>query len=88
MTAITGAKMDRDRTVHAYGKGYEVVRYDRAGKWYVESVDGSRRAVTLDQAVREAAFVASRGTGDIFWGQPGGRAFDFRLRRHLNAEQV
>ena len=24
------------RTVHAKGLGFEVVRYDRAGKWYVE----------------------------------------------------
>lgn len=80
--------MKQDRTVHAYGRGYEIVRYDRAGKWYVESVDGSRRAVTLDQAVREALHISKRGSGDVHFGLPGGSAFDARYRRSLKARQV
>ena len=77
-----------DRTVHARGRGYEVVRYDRAGKWYVESVDGSRRAVTLDQAVREAMDIKRAREGEVLIGQPGGSAFDRKLRRSLNARQL
>lgn len=31
-----------DRTVHASGVGFEVVRYDRAGRWYVEDARGRK----------------------------------------------
>ena len=35
-----------DRTVHAYDRYVEVVRYDRSGKWYLEArVDGKREHV-------------------------------------------
>ena len=71
--------MDDNRTVHAAGRGYEVVRYDRAGKWYVEGCDGSRRLVTLDQAVKEAIHIAGRNRSGLFLGRPGGRAFDHRV---------
>ena len=77
-----------DRTVHALGKGREVVRYNRAGKWYVENQDGSRRAVTLDQAVSEAADISSANGGIIRYGRAGGSAFDARMRRFLNAEKI
>ena len=77
-----------DRTVHARGKGYEVVRYDRARKWYVESIDGSRRAVTVDQAVREAMHIKRARDGEVLWDQYGGLAFNRRLRRSLAARQV
>lgn len=57
-----------DRIVHGYtADGGEVVRYDRAGKWYIE-YSGSRRHV----GVREAAREADRATLGLF----GGGRFD------------
>ena len=31
-----------DRRVHATGLGFEVVRYNRAGRWYVENSSGCK----------------------------------------------
>ncbi len=77
-----------DRQVHAEGQGYQVVRYDRAGKWWVEGVDGSRRQVRLDQAVREAVHITQGGRRGLYLRVGGGGAFDRRMRVHLRAEQV
>lgn len=65
-----------DRTVHARLRdGTEIVRYDRAGKWFVESPDGSRERVT----VREAARRASVSGATIYVGRAGGGRFDSAL---------
>lgn len=66
--------MSDDRTVHGLtALGNEIVRYDRAGKWYVESINGKRWQVT----VKEAALAARNGTA--FLGRTGGTLFDKRV---------
>lgn len=57
--------------------GSEVIRYENAGKWYHEKLDGSRQLIGLGEAVELAK---SNESDEIFLGQPGGRHFDKRLR--------
>lgn len=68
-----------NRTVHAefrgeFGRMVEVVRYERAGKWWLEW-DGGRRAVS----VADAATHAVSRSGVVFLGRPGGRLFDAKV---------
>lgn len=65
-----------DRTVHACQPGMEIVRYDRAGKWWLEYDNGAREQLTL----REAVYLATRKGSTIFLGRPGGQAFDRKVR--------
>lgn len=73
-----------DRTVHARtADGIEIVRYDRAGKWYAERVDSvrpdvrkSRRLLKLAEAVE----LASRPDSEWFFNRSGGAQFDRRVR--------
>ena len=72
--------MNTDRALHAKftheREVYHIVRYARAGKWWIEGVT-SRRPVTLQQAVDAArAFDA-----EVFFGKPGGLRFDSALRK-------
>ena len=62
-----------DRTVHARGKVAEVVRYERAGEWYIETVDGRRRTRVPVQRAAEYAAVAC---SEVYRGIPGGSVFD------------
>ena len=63
-----------DRTVHGVSQsGWEIVRYDRAGKWYFESTKGRTR-VTIDHAAKVAA------VGTFHPGLPGGSRFDKKVR--------
>ena len=69
-----------DRRVHARGRdGLEVVRYDRAGKWYLENPrPGSlipRRHVKIGEAAKMARLIKKDG-GQIFLNMPGGGKFD------------
>jgi len=67
-----------DRRVHARSRGgLEVVRYDRAGKWYLEPgrEDLPRQAVTIADAVKTARFI-EKDDGEVFRGLPGGSRFD------------
>lgn len=69
-----------DRQVHArLASGSEVVRYNRAGKWYLEHLDGSRCRLTLAEAVGYAL----RPDSARYWNRPGGQSFDARLRLRL-----
>lgn len=72
-----------DRTVHAEDEGIEVVRYDRAGKWFVESKRPSAllpaRPVTLLRAAEVALRCNERG-GTIHLRRPGGSRFDAKVR--------
>lgn len=72
-----------DRTVHAESKGgYRVVvRYDRAGKWYVEHPGAMIPAmrVTLQEAAYEAVSMERNG-GRLFLKLPGGGRFDAAVR--------
>jgi hypothetical protein len=70
-----GAAVNNDRTVHASNHEAEIVRYDRAGKWYIEYRDGDRRRISLRQAAKFACLLYVRD-GVILTGKPGGRAFD------------
>lgn len=72
--------MRDDRTVHAITvDGHRVVRYDRAGKWYVEDENGCRQHVTLDEAVR----MSTRRGSAVFLSKQGGREFDRRVTRTI-----
>jgi hypothetical protein len=69
-----------DRTVHAESDNAELVRYDRAGKWYVEYRDhGCRRCLTLAEAVDLSMGMRLR------LGQPGGRRFDKMVMQAIYA---
>lgn len=69
-----------DRTVHAIAAdGGEVVRYDRAGKWYLEYGDSARRR---ELSLNAAASLARRPGAQMFTGRPGGRSFDAKVRAH------
>ena len=64
-----------DRTVHGLTEdGAESVRYDRAGKWYIERA-GFRHPVTVAEAAQKAA------EGRHYGRLPGGQVFDAQVRR-------
>jgi hypothetical protein len=65
-----------DRTVHASNHEAEIVRYDRAGKWYIEYRDDRPRRRLSLQGAAELAVRLHRDGGVIIAGKPGGRAFD------------
>ncbi len=69
-----------DRTVHASYPGMEIVRYDRAGKWYFEPLDSSlpRQKVTVREAAHQAVWATEHfeSAGRIFWDRKGGSRFD------------
>lgn len=81
-----------DRTVHAATENWEVVRYDRAGKWYVEWVGAPGQhpgtigpeylLIRVNNNGRAAvdihdAVTAAIGLGCVHYsGRPGGLAFD------------
>lgn len=75
--------MSNDRTVHCTivpvgGGRIEIVRYDRAGKWFYESGD-VRKPLVLSEAVK----YASDKREAVIWheGVPGGKLFDAAVRR-------
>lgn len=74
-----------DRRVHAAVMTTEIVRYERAGKWYLESRTSNRTRVpvTLREAV-DAAVKFKRVGGTIHLGVPGGLAFDRLVRKALS----
>ena len=73
-----------DRRVHAQSGECQIVRYERAGKWYMEW-DPPRlrpaRALTVDDAAL-AAWRMRRETpaATIYFGVPGGQVFERRVR--------
>jgi hypothetical protein len=74
--------MTGDRTVHVTinlaGDQIEIVRYDRAGKWWLERATGYRRRLSLADAVAYA-----KESSNVIWheGAPGGRMFDAWVRQ-------
>lgn len=70
---------DNDRTVHAEGvDGTQVVRYDKAGKWWIEyqpHMLRSARPVSISEAL-EVALDCEKDGGVIHLRRSGGRAFD------------
>lgn len=70
-----------DRRIHAENDNFHVVRYERAGKWYLETIGHERlRLLTLDEAVGEALRLERLG-GKVILKVPGGLAFDRAVRR-------
>lgn len=67
-----------DRRVHAEDEQTEVVRYERAGKWYLEPKDPTqrRRHVTIGEAATYAARMVRYFGGTLHTGVTGGAAFD------------
>lgn len=66
-----------DRRVHAEDPIHEVVRYERAGAWYLEHRGGTGRRERL--TIAEAAGYAKameRAGGRVHRGLPGGSRFD------------
>lgn len=72
--------MDQDRTVHAQLDDAQLARYDRSGKWYIESRTERRKAVSVAGAVEFAIRADERG-GKVFLNRAGGTAFDAKFRR-------
>jgi hypothetical protein len=71
-----------DRTVHARYEGAEIVRYNRAGKWYIEPTDGrTRTRVNLAAAVEAARWGVENRQGVVHYGAPGGSDFDLAMAR-------
>jgi hypothetical protein len=70
-----------DRRLHGRVGHGEIVRYDRAGKWYVEWPGSTRYHVTLAEAVD----LATGFKGAAYLGIPGGGRFDAAVRRKLAA---
>lgn len=70
--------MSDDRTVHAQYKDMEIVRYDRAGKWYLEpTLPGLRRQhVSIKVAVQSAKWGMENAGGSWYPGLHGGSTFD------------
>ena len=74
-----------DRRVHARSALDEVVRYERAGKWFLEVAHDSEPKESVRVSVREAAAEALRIVatgGTIYLGLPGGTVFDRIVRGH------
>lgn len=70
-----------DRVVHARSKsGDEIVRYDKAGKWWLERADGTRAPLKLPTAVSEAIEFSKTG-GTIFENRYGGTMFEAKVRK-------
>lgn len=67
-----------DRRVHAWYDGMHVVRYERAGKWYLEPLNKTlpRQQVTVAEAARMAIWGRAFARGAIKFGIPGGSTFD------------
>lgn len=65
-----------NRTVHGVSaNGADIVRYDRAGKWYLEPRNAFHSRLTVAEAAGHAALGVHRP------GLPGGQAFDSLVAR-------
>jgi hypothetical protein len=69
-----------DRTVHAkLPMGGEVVRYERAGKWFIEW-PAQHMILARHVGVDEAARTAVGREGFVHFDRPGGRVFERKVR--------
>ena len=71
-----------DRQVHARSASGTVVlvRYDKQGRWYLESPNGGVRVrvATVHEAAQKAVAMENEG-GKVFEGIPGGKQFDSKV---------
>ena len=70
-----------DRRVHARSftpSLVEIVRYDRAGKWFREAPRElvPRVSLSVRAAAKNAVYLRDEKNGEIFFRLPGGSAFD------------
>ena len=72
------------RTVHASSNSVEIVRYDKQGKWYIESKNAPTKQVPIEKAVQRAVYLALHERGRINYNQPGGATFDRKVRHALD----
>lgn len=79
-----------ERVVHAAAQQVEVVRYDRAGEWWIEHAPGRMipaRRVKVAEAVDVALDLATPldlggpWGGRVYQGRWGGRTFDRLVKR-------
>ena len=82
-----------DRTIHAAAGEWLIVRYDRAGKWYVEyepKRDREREHIGVGEAARLAGDWEEVAAGTIYFGAKGGTTFDrlIRKRQAANGEDA
>lgn len=82
------SNFDPNRTVHARvtehsGDRWEIVRYDRAGKYYIEPLDaGKRHRLTLAQVVEYIVGAKPQGMIVVFYeNRYGGQALNAAVRR-------
>lgn len=73
-----------DRQVHARLFQHELVRHDRAGKWYLYRPGVARQRLTIQQAV-DVALAWQDDGGHIYLGRPGGNRFDHLVSQALEA---
>lgn len=74
---------DDTRTVHARYDGMEIVRYDRAGKWYLEPTRPSlkRQHVSIMEAAQAAHWGIENANGIWIPRLRGGGTFDAIMGR-------
>lgn len=71
---------NEDRTVHAETSHAEIVRYDRAGRWYVEGKrEKFRTPMNLKGVVEYCEYQEAQAV-TVHWGRKGGQQFYKRLR--------
>jgi hypothetical protein len=76
---------EKDRRVHATYTDMDIVRYNRAGKWYLEPrIPGlPRQHVKVKDAVTSALWGYQHSHGIIYPGLPGGTTFDRLVRKSM-----
>lgn len=73
------------RRVHARlicenGETLEIVRYERAGKWYSEADGRKLHQLNVVAAAKLARHLQDESGGSMFLGLPGGATFDRIVR--------
>ena len=96
--------MSDDRRIHASNDSdqWDIVRYDRAGKWWVEWRDAMGSAIRIDGlrpirpnlrdrapiTAREAATIAVHKADNVRSGLIGGNQFDALVLKELAAKRT
>ena len=72
-----------DRRVHAQTRLFQIVRYDRSGKWYAEPTDTHipRHHISVAEAARRSVDASEVLDGTIYFGVPGGQVFERKVRK-------
>ena len=77
-----------DRAIHTRTPDDRlIVRYDRAGKWFVESANSEALIPAWQITLRQAVELATQEGSHIYFGVPGGRAFDAAVKKAVAMNQ-